>query len=215
MKILLFVATLTFFTGCLCLQAQQNDDGGMAHFTTIRQGQGDYSVAKFTLSQPWIIPQKVAALDDSMETWKLLVLIGKSDASQLLTSNKFRDVHESKNQISDDLIDAQKDRMRQLYRSPSDPVKVEDLYLVIDKKTAKANIVIAFVSDRGVSYSAFTRINGDWKIVIADVPDPVLSVFPNILSTYNEMNKNESKKFSDKELEEITKSHVDMQQMPK
>jgi len=215
MNINLFVATIMLMTSCICLQAQQEDDSRKEVFSTIKQNQSEYSVAKFTLTKPWIIPQNVAALDDTMEQWKSLVLIGESDASRLLTNKQFRELHESQNEISDDLIEAQKDRMRQLYSKPTDPVRVEDLYLVIDKKTVRASLVIPFVSDSGVFYSAYARLNTKWKIVVADAPDSVLESFPNILSAYNELNGKDSKKLSDKKLEEITKNNVDFLMKPK
>jgi hypothetical protein len=215
MNINLFVATIIFMTSCICLQAQQKDKRQKEPFTTIRHGQSEYSVAKFTLTKPWVIPQNVAVLDDTMEQWKILVLIGESDASRLLTNKQFRELHESKNEISDDLIEAQKDRMRQRYSNPTDPLRVEDLYLVIDKKTSKASLVIPFVWDRGVFYSAYARLNTKWKIVVADAPDSVLESFPNILSAYNERVGKDSKKLSDKELEEITKNNVDQLMKPK
>lgn len=215
MNINLFVVTIMFMTSCVCLRAQQKDDSQKEVFSTVRQSQSEYSVAKFTLNQPWIIPQNVAALDDTMEQWKSLTLIGNSDASRLLTNKQFRELHESQKEMSDDLIEAQKDRMRQRYSNPTDPVRVEDLYLVIDKKTAKASLVIPFVWDRGVFYSAYARLNAKWKIVVADAPDPVLESFPNMLSAYNELNGKDSKSLSDKELEEITKNHVDLLMKPK
>ena len=215
MNINLFVATIMYMTSCIYLQAQQKDDSQKEPFTTIRHGQSEYSVAKFTLTKPWIIPQNVTVLDESMEQWKILVLIGESDASRLLTNKQFRELHESQNEISDDLIEAQKDRMRQLYSKPTDPVRVEDLYLVIDKKTAKARLVIPFVSDLGVSYTSYVRSNTKWKIVIENTADPILLSSFDILPAYNELNGKDSKRLSDKELEEITKNHVDLLMKPK
>jgi len=215
MNINLFVATIMFMTSCFCLQAQQKDERQKEPFTTIRHGQSEYSVAKFTLTKPWVIPQNVAVLDDTMEQWKILVLIGESDASRLLTNKQFRELHESKNEISDDLIEAQKKRMSQLYSKPTNPVRVEDLYLVIDKKTAKARLVIPFVSDLGVTYSAYARLNTKWKIVIEDTADPILLSSFDILPAYNERVGKDSKCLSDKELEEITKNHVDLLMKPK
>lgn len=215
MNIILFVTTVLFMTSSICLQAQQKDDSQKEPFTTIRHGQSEYSVAKFTLNKPWIIPQKVAFLDESMEQWKILVLIGESDASQLLTTTQFRYFHESTKEISDDLIEAQKKRMSQLYSKPTNPVRVEDLYLVIDKKTSKARLVIPFVSDLGVSYTSYARSNTKWKIVIEDTADPILLSSLDILPAYNEHIGADSIKFSEEKLEEITKIYVDRPLQPK
>lgn len=214
MKIILFTASILCIISCTCLQAQQKNDNQKELFTTIRHNQSEYSVTKFTLDKPWVIPQNVRSLDEFKEQWKILVLIGKSDASRLLTNAKFRDLHESTKDFSDDLIEQQKERMRQLFSNPSDPLRVENLYLVMNKQTSRACLVIPVVSERGVSYSSYARFNGNWKIVVADAPDPILRSFPDVLLTYNELNGEDSIGTSDKELDEITRIHIDRLPQP-
>ncbi len=207
-----------FLLLCLCLtalHATSAADGDHPALAKLEIQQESYLVAEFVLDEPWLFPQRMSAVDDSIERWKTLVLIGQSDVTHMLTNAQIRELHDGPD-IPDELIEAQKARMKDRFAESNVKLKVNRVYLVIHEEEATAHLVVPIHWDGGTFYTSFRRVSGTWKTAMgAAAPDKTASLAKELVDAHATKDDHQQSRHPVMALENITTQYADPLIRPK
>jgi hypothetical protein len=209
MKTFVTKAIVVSLTSFSFVRAEPLTNHSQAPFTKVEVAQTQYFVTEFTMGLPWDIPQRVDSVDESLDRWQLLVLLGQSNSIRLLSASKIRELYDPSD-ISDENIKAQKDRMIQRFATPQEQVRVERLYLVVDTSSKVARLVIPLTWSGGIFYTSYARRDGAWKIIAGGAtPDLVMLRSKEIIEAYQKSDDAKSSSLSIKELVKVTTTWAD------